>query len=336
MLPEAGQGALALQVRAGEEHLVASVDDAETRRRVEAERRCVALVGGGCLAPVAAHHDGATLTALVAADDGSWIERRSGADPAAAGGRARRLRTRVRIVVTRPLGQEADLVARLEALGHEVVHCPLIEIEPLGDEPIAVSGYDWVVVTSANGARELLRRAAGPLPRVAAIGRATAARWAGPTWCRGCRPRRGSWRSCRALPDASCSPAPRERGRLLVEELDADFVPLYRTRELRPAEPPEGDLVRARLRLRRACLRTARAATCPAVCIGPETGKAARAVGCRRRRRGGHPRHRGARGRGRPGRPVARAQLVDSTRRCSSASSRTSGCRTTSSAPATA
>jgi len=81
----------------------------------------------------------------------------------------------VRIVVTRPLGQEADLVARLEALGYEVVHCPLIEIEPLGDDPIEVTGYDWVVVTSANGARELLRRAAGPLPRVAAIGPATAA-----------------------------------------------------------------------------------------------------------------------------------------------------------------
>ena len=43
MLPEAGQGALALQVRAGEEELVARVDDAETRERVEAERRCVAL-----------------------------------------------------------------------------------------------------------------------------------------------------------------------------------------------------------------------------------------------------------------------------------------------------
>ncbi len=83
MLPEAGQGALALQVRAGEEHLVAAVDDAETRRRVEAERRCVALVGGGCLAPVAAHHDGSTLTALVADEDGAWVERRSGADPAA-------------------------------------------------------------------------------------------------------------------------------------------------------------------------------------------------------------------------------------------------------------
>ena len=81
LLPEAGQGALALQVRAGEEELVARADDAETRRRVEAERRCVALVGGGCLAPVAAHHDGETLTALVAAEDGSWVERRSGTEP---------------------------------------------------------------------------------------------------------------------------------------------------------------------------------------------------------------------------------------------------------------
>lgn len=83
LLPEAGQGALALQVRAGEEELVAHVDDGETRRRVEAERACVALVGGGCLAPVAAFHDGARLTALVADEDGAWIERRSGEDPQA-------------------------------------------------------------------------------------------------------------------------------------------------------------------------------------------------------------------------------------------------------------
>ena len=83
VLPEAGQGALALQVRAGEEELVAEADHPETRRRVEAERACVFAIGGGCLAPVAAFHDGATLTALVAADDGSWVERRSGDDPSA-------------------------------------------------------------------------------------------------------------------------------------------------------------------------------------------------------------------------------------------------------------
>jgi hydroxymethylbilane synthase len=83
MLPEAAQGALALQVRAGEEELVAQADDEETRRTVEPERRCVAIIGAGCLAPVAAHHDGTTLHALIAAEDGSWIERRSGADPVA-------------------------------------------------------------------------------------------------------------------------------------------------------------------------------------------------------------------------------------------------------------
>lgn len=85
LLPEAGQGALALQVRAGEEALVAAVADEETRRRVSAERACVATIGGGCLAPVAAHHDGSILTALVADEDGAWIERRSGDDPAALG-----------------------------------------------------------------------------------------------------------------------------------------------------------------------------------------------------------------------------------------------------------
>ena len=85
MLPEAGQGALALQVRAAEEHLVAAADDPETRERVEAERAVVAAVGGGCLAPTAAYHDGSTLTGLVAAEDGSWIERRTGTDPGALG-----------------------------------------------------------------------------------------------------------------------------------------------------------------------------------------------------------------------------------------------------------
>ena len=81
MLPEAAQGALALQVRAGEEQLVAAADHVETRRLVELERRCVAAIGAGCLAPVAAHHDGVVLQALIADEDGAWLERRSGDDP---------------------------------------------------------------------------------------------------------------------------------------------------------------------------------------------------------------------------------------------------------------
>ena len=91
VLPEAGQGALAVQVRAGEEELVAAADDAETRRRVEAERACVAAVGGGCLAPVAAHHDGSALVALVADEEGRWLERRTGEDPVALGEELARL-----------------------------------------------------------------------------------------------------------------------------------------------------------------------------------------------------------------------------------------------------
>jgi hydroxymethylbilane synthase len=83
MLPEAAQGALALQVRTGEEELVAQADHAPTRARVEPERLCVATIGAGCLAPVAAHHDGATLHALIADEDGAWVERRSGDDPVA-------------------------------------------------------------------------------------------------------------------------------------------------------------------------------------------------------------------------------------------------------------
>ena len=83
MLPEAAQGALALQVRVGEEELVARADHAETRRRVEPERACVALIGAGCLAPVAAHHDGTRLHALIADEDGAWVVRRSGDDPVA-------------------------------------------------------------------------------------------------------------------------------------------------------------------------------------------------------------------------------------------------------------
>jgi porphobilinogen deaminase len=50
---------------------------------VEPERLCVATLGGGCLAPVAAHHDGVVLHAMIADEDGAWLERRSGDDPVA-------------------------------------------------------------------------------------------------------------------------------------------------------------------------------------------------------------------------------------------------------------
>jgi len=62
-VPEAGQGAIAVQVRAGEEHIVAALDHGPTRAAVEAERDCVRTLGGGCTAAVAAHawHEGGEL-----------------------------------------------------------------------------------------------------------------------------------------------------------------------------------------------------------------------------------------------------------------------------------
>jgi len=41
----------------------------------------------------------------------------------------------VKIVVTRSGEQADELVSRLEALGHDVVRCPLIRIDPLGGAP---------------------------------------------------------------------------------------------------------------------------------------------------------------------------------------------------------
>jgi uroporphyrinogen-III synthase len=184
----------------------------------------------------------------------------------------------VRVVVTRPQGQEAELVRGLVALRHEVVHCPLLEIEPLGDEPIDVSGFDWVVVTSVNGARELRRRLLGEPQRVAAIGRATADAFG-----------RADLVPAVATQEGLLAELPRPAGRvlfagaegarrLLVEELDAEFVPLYRTREVTPAAPPEGDLVvLASASAARAFARLG--VDIPAISIGPQTTEAARAAG---------------------------------------------------------
>jgi hydroxymethylbilane synthase len=50
-----GQGAVAVEVRAGEEKLVSGLDHHTTRINVEAEREVLALLEAGCAAPVGAH-----------------------------------------------------------------------------------------------------------------------------------------------------------------------------------------------------------------------------------------------------------------------------------------
>jgi uroporphyrinogen-III synthase len=190
----------------------------------------------------------------------------------------------VRVIITRTAEQAGPLADRLESLGHDVVVCPLIELEAVGPEELELSGYDWVVVTSANGARELARRARGQSLRVAAIGPGTAASLRE----HGIEPQ--------LVPEISTQEGlvaefPQPPGRVLFagaegarrhlpDALGADFLPVYRTHELRPDPLPVGDLV---------VLASASAARAlgalgldlPAVSIGPETTRAAREAGVR-------------------------------------------------------
>ena len=166
----------------------------------------------------------------------------------------------------------------LERLGHEVVLCPLLEIEPLGNDPIDLSGYDWVIVTSVNGARELRRRMTGAPARFAAVGRATADALGGADLVPAVSTQEGLLAELPRPAGRVLFAAAEGARRLLADELDATFVPLYRTHERAPEQPPEGDLVvLASASAARAWGRLATAIA--AVSIGPQTTAAARSAG---------------------------------------------------------
>ena len=174
------------------------------------------------------------------------------------------------------------LASRLREEGYDVVERPLVRIEALKGPPIRAESYDWVVLTSRNAVEPFLRRAEGAIPPVAVIGPGTA----------------------EALREHGVEPAlvgristqeglaaelPRPVGRVLfagaegaravlARELDADFVPLYRTVELRPDLPVEGDLaVLASASAARALAATGESIPC--VSIGPVTTEEARGQG---------------------------------------------------------
>jgi uroporphyrinogen III methyltransferase / synthase len=188
----------------------------------------------------------------------------------------------MRIVVTRPRAQAGPLVERLEALGHDVVECPLIEIEPLDSEPLVTDGYDWVVLTSPNGANLFAeRRAEGPLPKVAAVGPGTAETLRRhaiePDLVPRVSTQEGLVEEFPRPPGRVLFAGAEGSRRVLLDALDAEFVALYRTRLLRP-EPPEGDLVvLASGSAARAF--AALGVDLPAISIGPQTTRAARAAG---------------------------------------------------------
>jgi len=95
MLPAPGQGALAVQCRSDDSEtlsLLAALEDAQTRAAVEAERRFLAALGGGCSLPVGAYAEKSngswTMSAVIVAPDGAQQIRlqSAGEDPAVLAG----------------------------------------------------------------------------------------------------------------------------------------------------------------------------------------------------------------------------------------------------------
>lgn len=185
----------------------------------------------------------------------------------------------MRVVVT---GSDPRLAERLRAGGFEVVECPLVRIEAIDGPPIPTEGYEWLVVTSRNAVELLLPRLEAPAPKIAAIGPGTAEALR----ARGVEPALVARVSTQ---EGLAAELPRPSGRILfagaegardvlVGELGAEFVPLYRTVELQPPERPQGDLaVIASASAARALAATG--ASLPCVSIGPVTSAEARQRG---------------------------------------------------------
>jgi uroporphyrinogen III methyltransferase / synthase len=165
-----------------------------------------------------------------------------------------------------------------------VVERPLIRIEPIDGPPIRTDGYDWVILTSRIAVDRLFRRLDGPLRRVAVIGPGTA----DALRKHGVEP---ALVASESTQDGLLAELPRPAGRvlfagaagardLLVRELEADFVPLYRTVEETPDTLPETDLVvlaSASAARALAAVRT----DLPCVSIGPATTAEAERSGLR-------------------------------------------------------
>jgi uroporphyrinogen-III synthase len=183
-----------------------------------------------------------------------------------------------RIVVTRPVGREREWLGALREAGHDALHVPLIAVEPLGDGPVDVEPYDWVVLTSVVGARELRRRMRGSPRHVAAVGPATAEAFGGADVVAAHSTQEGLLAALPDDPGRVLFAGAEAARRLLPEALGADVVVLYRTVPLvPPAWPPCDLVVLASASAGRAYAALGQAT--PVVSIGRETSRAAAAAG---------------------------------------------------------
>jgi uroporphyrinogen-III synthase len=187
----------------------------------------------------------------------------------------------VRALVTRPREQAQALADALEARGFEAVVEPLLAVEPLSDDPIEVEDFDCVIVTSANGARELARRMTGTPSRIAAVGPGTATALADVGLQAAVVADTHSQEGLVAAlgtPGRTLFVGAEGARTFLAEALGAEFLPAYRTVEVEVGSLPEVDL--ALLASPSAARAYARAGgRGPAISIGPQTTAAAREAG---------------------------------------------------------
>jgi uroporphyrinogen-III synthase len=188
----------------------------------------------------------------------------------------------VRALVTRPREQAQPLVDALVAAGFDAVVHPLIRIEPLSDDPIDVTCYDCVIVTSPNGARELARRHVGTVPSIASIGPGTSAalerEGLDVAFEADVHTQEGLVAELRERPGRKLFVGAEDARSVLADELGAEFLAAYRAVPLAPRELPDADVV---------LLMSPSAAGAyalaggrgPAISIGPQTTAAAGAAG---------------------------------------------------------
>ena len=156
-------------------------------------------------------------------------------------------RPATRVALTRPKGTNDELARRLRSAGIAPVECPLIEVVPLGGPPIPVVDYDWLVLTSRSGVDAFFARVQGSLPPVAVIGPGTAEALRGhgvePTIVASTSTQEGLVAALPRPPGRVLFAGAEDARDVLVRELAAEFVPLYRTSRLRPDVLPEVELV---------------------------------------------------------------------------------------------
>ena len=211
-IPCVGQGALALETRAGDAEvieLVRVLEHAPTRAAVVAERAFLAELGAGCRVAAAAHatleREMLTVRAMIgdsagrqvrgmvtgAVSSSAHLGRELALELLSTGG-AEFLAPResalasLRVAITRPASQSRELAALLRARGAEPIACPTIEIRSVGDTSeldaalLELPRYDWMAFTSANAVRavadrlDALSMSVTPATRMATVGGATA------------------------------------------------------------------------------------------------------------------------------------------------------------------